>query len=60
MCILQAKRLIALHWKRLEAPSIERGLKEMAMNMSLEKITYIINGRCKFFEDAWNPFMFFF
>ncbi len=29
------------------------------MNMSLEKITYIIKGRCKVFEDAWNPFMVF-
>ncbi len=35
MCILQAKHLIALHWKKLEAQSIGSWLKEM----SLEKIT---------------------
>lgn len=59
MCILQAKLLISLHWKKLEAPSIGRWLKEMAMNMSLEKITHIIKGRYKALEDAWNPFMIF-
>ncbi len=42
MCILQAKHLIALHWKKLEAQSIGSWLKEMAMNMSLEKITYLL------------------
>lgn len=50
MCILQAKRLIALQWKSLEPPSIKRWLREM------EKITYIIKGKGKTFEDVWNPF----
>lgn len=56
MCILQAKRLIALQWKSLEPPSIKRWLREMVLNMSMEKITYIIKGKGKTFEDVWNPF----
>lgn len=57
MCLLQAKRLIALFWKNTKAPSVEDWLKEMAMNMAMEKITYIVKGKYRKFEEIWNPFL---
>jgi len=44
------------NWKKLETPSIGRWLKEIAINMSLEKITHI-KSRYRAFEDAWKSFM---
>jgi len=32
----------------------KRWLREMVLNMSMEKITYIIKGKGKTFEDVWN------
>lgn len=57
MCLLQAKRLIALFWKKVHAPHVNDWLKEMATNMIMEKITYIVKGKCKKFEEIWYPFL---
>ena len=56
MSLLQAKRLIALHWKNIKAPRVGSWVKEMAINMSMEKITYIVRGKYGKFEEIWNPF----
>lgn len=40
MCTLQAKCLIALHWKKVKAPSIVRWLKELATNVIGENNIY--------------------
>lgn len=57
MCLLQAKRLIALFWKRIQAPNVNDWLKEMANNMVMEKITYIVKGKGSKFEEIWYPFL---
>lgn len=57
MCLLQAKRLIALFWKKTEARGVTDCLKEMATNMAMEKITYIVKGQYRRFEEVWNPFL---
>lgn len=56
MCILQAKRIIALNWKNINEPRIGKWIKEMASNMSMEKITYIVKKKQNMFEDVWRPF----
>lgn len=56
MCILQAKRIISLNWKNVDAPRIGRWIEEMASNMTLEKITYIIRWKQHVFDDIWRPF----
>lgn len=59
MCILQAKRIIALNWKNVDGPRIGMWIKEMASNMSMEKITYIVRRKQNVFDDIWKPFMYF-
>lgn len=57
MCILQAKRIISLNWKNVDGPRIGRWIKEMATNMTMEKITYIIRRKQHVFDDIWRPFI---
>lgn len=40
--LLQAKRTIAVSWKKTTAPKIGTWIKNMAQCMALEKITYIL------------------
>ena len=42
MRILQAKCIIAINWKNADGPRIGMWIKEMASNMSMEKIMYIV------------------
>lgn len=57
MCILQAKRIISLNWKDVDAARIGRWMKEMASNMTLEKITYIIRRKQHVLDNIWRPFI---
>jgi len=57
MCILQAKRIISFNWKNVDGPRIGRWVKEMALNMTMEKITYIIRRKQHVFDNIWRPFM---
>jgi len=38
--LLQARRIIALSWKEIEISSANSWIKEMAMCVTLEKLTY--------------------
>ena len=58
-CILQAKRVVALNWKNVDGPKISMWVNEIASNMSMEKITYIVKGKRKMFEDIWGRFLHF-
>ena len=42
MCLLQAKRSIALSWKNTQRPHVGQWLREMSNCCSMEKITYIL------------------
>ena len=57
MCILQAKRIISINWKNVNGLRIGRWIKEMASNMTTEKITYIIRRKQHVFDDIWRPFI---
>ncbi len=54
--ILQAKRLIALNWKKDTAPSIGAWIKCMAQYMSMERITYILKNKLDVYKGIWKPF----
>lgn len=57
MCILQTKLIISLNWKNVDGPRIGRWIKEMASDMTMEKITYIIRWKQHVFDDIWRPFI---
>lgn len=52
MCILQAKRIIALIGKNWM--SQEKWATEITSNMSMEKITYIVKKKQNVFETVWK------
>ena len=41
LCLLQAKRAIAMEWKHVNKPSINKYLKDLSACVALEKLTYI-------------------
>ncbi len=55
--ILQAKRLIALYWKKVEKPSIVQWINNMSFCLVMEKITYMLKGKLSSFENIWAPFI---
>lgn len=59
ICLLQAKMLIALHWKNIRRPSIGQWVKQMLATLPLERITYLLKGKKNLFESIWRPFMLF-
>lgn len=57
MFTLQAKRLTALQWKTLSTATIGRWLREKAVNMSTEKLTYIVKFNYALLDEIWKPFI---
>ena len=53
--LLQARRTIALFWKKVDVPPIKLWILEMASCVALERLTYITRGRAEEFEDIWRP-----
>jgi len=58
--LLHARRMIALHWKNVEPPSLGLWKKELMTGLGLERLTYIIKGKQTEFVDIWDSFMSFF
>lgn len=56
MCLLQAKRSIALLWKCTQRPRVGQWLREMSNCYAMEKITYILKRKSETFEKIWGPF----
>lgn len=54
--VLQAKRLIALNWKKTVVPTIGAWIRCMAQCMSIERITYILENKLGVYEGIWKPF----
>lgn len=52
--LLQARRMIALSWKKTDIPSIHVWVKEMASCVVLERLTYITRGKAEEFEKVWR------
>lgn len=57
LCLLHAKRSIALTWQSSHRPSIGQWLKEMSRCLPLEKITYTIKDKQEQFRHIWGPFI---
>ena len=55
--ILLAKRIIALSWKKVGMPSLNKWITELSTTLPLEKITYIIKGKESLFNNTWGPFI---
>ena len=52
--LLQARRLIALYWKKMDMPSINLWVKEMSSCIVFEKLTYLVRGKAREFERVWE------
>lgn len=57
LCLLLAKRVIALSWRSTSKPKFTHWIKEMSTTLPMEKITYIIKGKLSLFQNIWGPFM---
>lgn len=57
LCLIHAKRLIAMHWKSMSCPSINMWLRELSNSLALERITYCIKNKLKMFYKIWGLFI---
>lgn len=57
ICLLQAKRVIALTWKKLGKPSVAQWFRELSLCLPLEKITYILKDKQDLFQKVWGCFI---
>ena len=49
--------MVALSWRETEVSSTQSWISEMAMCVTLEKLTYVIRGKAQEFEEVWAPLM---
>ena len=49
--------MIALYWKKLDVPSKQVWVKEMASCIVMEKLSYITRAKAEEFEAVWKPLM---
>ena len=54
LCLLQARRVIALRWKSMDGPTSAMWLHEMTSCLAMEKLTYIAKGWLCKFEEIWD------
>ena len=54
---LLARKAILFKWKDVTPPSHNQWLRDVMYNLKLEKIRCTLNGSCKNFYKAWDPFM---
>ena len=59
ICVYYKLNICALNWKRVDGPIIGMWVKEMASNMSIEKIMYIVRRKQNVFDNIWGPFRYF-
>lgn len=59
MCLLHAKRSIAMFWKKTNRPSITYWIRQMLTIFPLERVTYIRRRKQDMFEKVWGPFIVF-
>jgi len=59
MCLLHARRSIAMFWKNTSRPTVRYWVRQMLTTFPLERVTYIRKGRQDIFERIWEPFIVF-
>ena len=57
LCLLQARRSIALCWKNTTAPTIGFWLKNLTSSLPYEKLTYVIMKKTAEFYKIWERFL---
>lgn len=57
ICLLQARRMIALSWKSIDAPSLSQYIRGLSSCVAMERLTYIVKKKLEMFETIWGPFM---
>ena len=57
LCLLQARRSIALCWKNVRCPSLGHWLKNLTSSLALEKLTYIVRKKASQFYNIWEMFL---
>ena len=57
MCLLHARRSIAISWKNIKRPSVSHWVRQMLAIFPLERVTYIKTGKQDLFEQIWSPFI---
>lgn len=57
LSLLNAKKCIALLWKKIHRPSATQWIRQMLSSLPLERITYILKAKQHIFENIWRPFM---
>uniref|UniRef100_A0A8D0A163 Reverse transcriptase domain-containing protein n=1 Tax=Sander lucioperca TaxID=283035 RepID=A0A8D0A163_SANLU len=57
LSLLNAKRCIALFWKKTCRPRGTLWLQQMLSALPLERITYVLKGKQGLFENIWNTFI---
>uniref|UniRef100_A0A3P9J7K4 Reverse transcriptase domain-containing protein n=1 Tax=Oryzias latipes TaxID=8090 RepID=A0A3P9J7K4_ORYLA len=55
MCFLQAKRTIAMFWRRTCRPKLTHWVKQMLVVFPLERITCMRKGKLELFAEMWGP-----
>ena len=57
LCLLQARRSIALSWKNVRCPSLGLWLKNLTSSLALEKLTYVVRKKASQFYCIWEMFL---
>ena len=57
LCLLQARRSIALCWKNVNAPTIGFWLRNLTTSLAHEKLTYVIRKKPAVFYKIWERFL---
>lgn len=57
LCLLQAKRSIALCWKNVGCPSFDFWLTNLTSSLALEKLTYMVKKKASEFYNIWRMFL---
>lgn len=59
LCLLYAKKSIALFWKKTSRPTVAFWIWQMLTALPMEKITYIQRGKPDLFWKVWEQFILF-
>ena len=57
LCLLQARRSIALCWKNVNGPTLDFWLSNLTSSLALERLTYTIRKKTSEFKDIWERFL---
>ena len=57
LCLLQARRSIALCWENVGCPSLGHRLNNLTLSLALEKLTYILRKKASEFYTIWELFL---